>query len=268
MKLEQVQVVYFSAAGSTRRIAQAVAAGTGLPVQEWDATAQRAQAPFQPTANTLTIVAAPNFEGVAPEPFLQKLSQMQGAGMAAVVTTYGVQGLDSVLLQLQHKAQEQGYRVVGAGAFVARHSLAPGIASGRPNAEDLTQAQGFGAQLVELIDQMQPEQEYTLTLPGKCPYPKTERAGAWIKTSKACVECGRCADACPTGSIPAEKPCKTNHKTCIACMQCVYVCPAHARHLGRIRQWGIEQILCKKCKPQHPNTIWLAAPQTNEQESD
>lgn len=74
MKIERVQLIYFSAAGTTRTVGQAAEKGTGLPMEEWDCTPQRAKAPFQPDERTLTILAVPSFGGRVPAPVAKRLA--------------------------------------------------------------------------------------------------------------------------------------------------------------------------------------------------
>ncbi|MFN2166502.1 MAG: 4Fe-4S binding protein, partial [Anaerolineae bacterium] len=45
---------------------------------------------------------------------------------------------------------------------------------------------------------------------------------------EACVQCGRCAAACPTGAISAQDAYRADSAECIACMECVIACPTKA----------------------------------------
>ncbi len=44
----------------------------------------------------------------------------------------------------------------------------------------------------------------------------------------ACVSCGRCASACPTGAIVPESDYRADSAECIACMECLVACPTRA----------------------------------------
>ncbi len=44
----------------------------------------------------------------------------------------------------------------------------------------------------------------------------------------ACVRCGRCARACPTAAISAERAYRADSAECIACLECTVVCPTGA----------------------------------------
>ena len=257
MKLDKVQLIYFSASGNTRRVARQVAQGTGLPVQEWNVTSQRAKVDFQPDEQTLTILASPSFGGMAPKPFLEKLTQMQGKGPAILVATYGAKGIEDILAEMMEAASQQGYWVIGAAIFVARYSLAPEIAPDRPNVEDLNQAEQFGVKMFEIASKLRYGQQIRFVLPGSRPYHRYEGPGISPRTNHACVECGRCADACPVGAIPEEHPNKTDATKCIGCMRCVYICPCKARSIKGLKAWRLRHILKRKCDATRPNTFWV-----------
>ena len=170
MKIERVQLIYFSAARTTRTVGQAAAKGTGLPMEEWDCTPQRAKAPFQPDERTLTILAVPSFGGRVPAPVAKRLEQLKGCGPAVLLSVYGARASEDTLAELYDLAERAGYRPIAAGEFVARHSMATRIAAERPNGADLSQAAALGKQAVELAQNLLPGQEPGLELPGNRPY--------------------------------------------------------------------------------------------------
>ena len=258
MKIERVQLIYFSAAGTTRTVGQAAAKGTGLPMEEWDCTPQRAKAPFQPDERTLTILAVPSFGGRVPAPVAKRLEQMKGCGPAVLLSVYGARASEDTLVELYDLAERAGYRPVAAGEFVARHSMATRIAAERPNGADLSQAAALGKQAVELAQNLLPGQEPGLELPGNRPYREFGGVPFHPKANRKCVECGRCADQCPVEAIPAGKPNRTDSKVCITCMRCVAVCPVKARSLGKLPELAVTAKLRKVCDDHRENRIWLA----------
>lgn len=61
--------------------------------------------------------------------------------MAVVV--YGNRDYEDALLELHDILSENGFVVVAAGAFVARHSIFPDVAAGRPDRDDLDRMAEF-----------------------------------------------------------------------------------------------------------------------------
>lgn len=54
------------------------------------------------------------------------------------------------------------------------------------------------------------------------------------RDAEACVDCGRCAEACPT-AIPVDREREVRAARCIACQECVEACPVSG---GRALSWG------------------------------
>ena len=52
------------------------------------------------------------------------------------------------------------------------------------------------------------------------------------RVSEDCVECGKCARACPMGAIPENAPRTTRRPECLACQTCRDVCPVNAVRFG------------------------------------
>lgn len=258
MDIKRVQLIYFSATGTTRMVGQAVAQGTGLPVQEWDCTPQRAHAPFQPDEQTLTILAVPSFGGRVPVPVAQRLAQMKGCGPVVLVSVYGARASEDTLVELYDLAVKAGYQPIAAGEFVARHSIATKIAASRPNETDLAQARVLGEQARELATRLSQDARPVLEIPGNRPYKQFGGSAFHPQASEDCVECGRCADQCPEGAIPVEDLRATDADKCITCMRCVAVCPVHARSLPAPAQAAMLEKLSKVCDENKANKTWLA----------
>lgn len=64
--------------------------------------------------------------------------------------------------------------------------------------------------------------------------------------TEECVQCGRCAIACPVGNITMRGGHPVWGRKCISCMACYHKCPAHAVAYGSITEgkgqyrWGLD----------------------------
>lgn len=261
MELTNTQLIYFTGTGSTRTVGRTVAEGIGLPVQEWDCTTQKAQTPFQPDEHTITVLAVPSFGGRVPKPIQSRMEQLQGKGPVVLVSVYGARASDSTLPELRDFACEAGYMPVAAGAFVAKHSLAPVVAADRPNADDLEAARELGRKAKELAEILPENGSCILDLPGEKPYREFNGLAFHPEADDTCEKCGHCVNECPMGAISPEKPGETDTTLCITCMRCAAVCPVHGRRLGLIGETAMAEKLSQVCDPAKPNEIWLAKQQ-------
>ena len=211
----------FSPTGTTEKVAAAIAEGAGAPVVRVDLSAPVAEQSV--TENTLLLAAAPVYGGRIPGTALERLAALKGNGGPAVaVAVYGNRHYDDALLELKDSLEQNGFRVIAAGAFVAEHSIVRSIAAGRPDADDLAEARAFGAAIAtkgELNG---------VSVPGNPEYKAYTPSPAHPVGDESCVTCGLCAAKCPVSAIPPEAP-RTTGASCINCMRCVAICPQKCR---------------------------------------
>ena len=256
MKINKIACICFSPTGGSRKVALAVAEGlaerAACTVETLDATC--APLPARSFgADVAAVVAVPVYGDAAAPIALQRFSALRAQGAPALaVVTYGNRSFGHAAADLARTLTAQGFRVVGAAAFVGEHSysspLTP-IAPGRPDAADLAEARSWGCDagrhllegraatvdatlLPHPADEPEALQGFARFVAGYARRQKEQpvRIAATADAGR-CTGCGACAEACPVGAIPADEPATTLAERCIKCAACVKVCPAGARRL-------------------------------------
>ena len=114
------------------------------------------------------------------------------------------------------------FKVIGAAAFPAEHSIVNSIGARRPNKADLKEASEYGISLNRIIKKEDSFASFDLKVPGNTPYRKYGKNVLFPKADVSlCTECSACAKICPAGAISLDNPKKTDHDKCIGCMKCV-----------------------------------------------
>ena len=162
MKPETIYTVVFSPTGTSKKIAAAVARGiasaTGtaasVPLKTIDLTHSAGQPATLP-ADTVTVIAAPVYGGRVAPTAVKRFETLRGEGTPAVViAVYGNRAFEKAVAELAGLASRQGFVPVAAGAFVGEHSYSTPetpVAAGRPDAQDLAEAEAFGAAVREKL---------------------------------------------------------------------------------------------------------------------
>ncbi|MGC9334602.1 MAG: 4Fe-4S binding protein [Anaerolineae bacterium] len=248
--VDSVQSLFFSPTGSTRRIVEAIARGTGVPsLAPISVTTPYDRDSFSGQIDgDLLIVGVPVYTGRIPSFVLSPLSQVDGTGRWALpVAVCGNVRMGTCLAELCAILKRQGFTIPAAGNFIAQHSFASEdfpIAEGRPDEDDLRQAVEFGRRVADKIAQ-DPE-DITSVYRGYLNIRmyvsgSTEATGfvsmgahhrATIRVSehnaKLCDDCGACVGVCPTGAIDPESY-LIEEETCIRCFACTSVCAPGAK---------------------------------------
>jgi ferredoxin len=248
--VNSVQTLFFSPTGSTRRIVEAIAGGTGVPVRApISVTTPQDRDSFSGQIDgDLLIVGVPVYTGRMPSFVLPPLSKVDGAGRWALpVAVCGNVRMGTCLAELCAILKRQGFTIPAAGNFIAQHSFAcegfP-IAEGRPDQDDLRQSAEFGRRVAGKIAQ-DPEDitcvygrflyirmyvSGSTEPPGFVSMPERHRPTIRVSEHNAdlCNDCGNCVDVCPTGSIDPESY-LIEDETCIRCFACTSVCTSGAK---------------------------------------
>ena len=263
MKLQKVNLVYFSATKTTAKVAQAIGEGTGLPVSTYDFTyvnKQPVQAPPAFGADELVVVGAPVYFGRIPVFTLDYLKQLKGSNTPCVLLgVYGNRHYDDYLVELEDLLKGQGFVPVAAGAFVGEHSFSSNIAGGRPNEQDLQEAKAFGKSVMEKLSAAREIPALAQgTVPGNRPY---KEGGSMPPigpvANEKCTRCGQCAAVCPMGAIDPEDVTKVDGAKCVKCRACARVCPVGAIDLPEAFQPVVARCEAGFSKPDKANQTIL-----------
>lgn len=211
----------FSPTGGTAAVARAVTGGRGQIID-----LSRPVSPAPVPSGALLLAAVPVFGGRVPAVALERLAALSGSGPAVALAVYGNRAWEDALLELSDALRAGGFQVVGAAAFVAQHSIAPTIAAGRPDQNDLDNAARFGRAVEAKLTGPSPA---PAEVPGSRPYRDWKGVSFHPAAGEKCIACGLCAARCPVGAIPTGKPGQTDPELCITCMRCVSLCPRGAR---------------------------------------
>jgi ferredoxin len=238
MNINSVKLVYFSPTKTTERIVEGIAQGIQIDiVEQLDLTPPEARTrEFEEMHDELVIIGAPVYGGRIPPEAVHRLRRIKGNGTpAGVVAVYGNRAYEDALLELRDLAAELGFRPVAGGAFIGEHSYdseATPIASGRPDAQDLEKAKGFGELIREKMREMRTLDEMpSLQVPGDFPYNEWDPPSdiSPITDETQCTLCETCATVCPAAAITVGDTVMTDQSACILCSACVKDCSTGAR---------------------------------------
>lgn len=158
MKLNKVWALYYSATGTTGKVAATIGseleAQLGLPLEEVRFTkpAER-EKEYTFTENDLVVVGTPTYAGRMPNKILPDFREkLAGGGALAVpVVLFGNRSYDNSLAELCAVLERNGFHTVAAGAFVGRHAFTDELAYGRPGWSDLFEAKTFAKKIADKV---------------------------------------------------------------------------------------------------------------------
>jgi NAD-dependent dihydropyrimidine dehydrogenase PreA subunit/flavodoxin len=243
---KQVNALYFSATGTTKKIVTAIAdkvsentAGK-IETNPIDFTLPEARKQAVSFSKEHIVVAGiPVYAGRVPNVLLKYLRTIAGNGASAVaVVVYGNRNYDDALIELQDILEEDGFNVVAGGAFVGEHSFSRTLGKNRPDERDMAAAVDFAGRIYEKITA--PGEITPVVVRGNRPYrdyykPKGKDGNpvdirkVSPKTNNDCTDCKLCADICPMGSIDTGDVSKVTG-ICIKCCACIKNCPVEAKY--------------------------------------
>lgn len=247
--------ILFSPTGGTKRVVDILTgrlAENALTIDLCDRTMDFSGIDFTP--EDLCVIAVPSYGGRVPGIAVQRLSQLKGDGAKAVlIAVYGNREFEDTLVELKDTLDAAGFVCVAAIAAVAEHSILPQFASGRPDAEDVQELEGYAD---TIRDRLSKDSLPELIVAGNRPYKPFKVLPMTPAANKSCIGCGICAKGCPVGAIPMDEPQTTDNDKCISCMRCIRVCPQNARRVNKLLLVGAQQKLKKACSIRKGNTLF------------
>lgn len=248
-QMKKVKAYYFSPTGTTESVIRKLATDLSLKMQCVEApdfvdfTPLNARQEKQPilVKDSLLILGVPVYAGRVPNILLNYLGQFKSENSDVIlVAVYGNRAFDDALEELRSIFAENGFRILGAGAFVGAHAFSNKIATGRPDDKDFNMIESFAAAMANrLSNTLLSPYIHPFEIPGEVPFRPYYRPldvdgnpfdfkAIKPMTLATCIHCGLCADKCPVQSISHE-----DHQTligkCIKCCSCVKRCPVNAK---------------------------------------
>lgn len=251
MHYAHVLECHFSPSGTTKEVTRAFVAHLSGEKEELDLVRHPLEAERGVPPDTLLVAAVPVYSGRVPAMCAKQLARLKGQGGPAVaLAVYGNRDYEDALLELTDILSEGGFTVIGGGAFIARHSIFPKVAKGRPDERDREAIAAFAAECRAKLESGAVNEP--LRVKGNKPYREVVRSakGSPLQPSadKSCTHCGACARVCPTGAIDPENPPVKKPEACIACAACIAVCPEHSQAFRGFKYHLFSRLFGRKCK--------------------
>lgn len=260
--MENVHLVYYSPALSTKKIMRIIARGMYMPVQEHDITQGESEL-LSFDSNDFVFFGVPVYAGRVPAPAMDILRKIKGEKTpAAIVCVYGNRDYDDALLELKDICLENDFVPIAAGAFIARHSIFGNVAAKRPDEHDKQILVEFGEKAYQQYCDFKDgkiNEDVQLTIKGSYPYREPSKIPFVPKgNSKKCNKCGTCVKMCPTDAISVENPRKTDKEACISCARCITICPQDARSFGGLLYQVVRRKFESACKIRKEAEMYFA----------
>lgn len=234
----KVEIIYFSATGTTKAIVKAISQGLKADMHFTDISLPANRKKGVIVDSDLTIIAIPIYGERIPHVLFDYLQQVKGNGNPLVaVSVYGNMGFGISLEQFKDFAENNNFSLIAAGAFIGQHTYASKtapVAYGRPDESDLQQACIFGENIQKKMERedFNPIEVPKSALPKfitKFPDSGTRFLIRQPRVKKPfCNACGACVRKCPVDAI-TPNTLEINEQKCLRCYACVKVCPREAR---------------------------------------
>ena len=258
MEFNHMKEIYFSPTGTTKTIVNEITKYFSRKKEEYDLLNNPPEEEISFGNEDFLVVGMPVYAGRIPAVCAESLSRIKGNNtpvIAAVV--YGNRDYDDALLELKTILGENGFIVISAGAFIAQHSIFPGVGYLRPDIKDKQAVRRFAKDSCEKFESIPDIKEINFEVKGNFPYREPAAIPLNPSVDKACRKCGLCAGICPVNAISTEQPGKINRKICIRCTACFAACPTNSRGFSGVRYALASKIFEKKFSARREPEVFL-----------
>lgn len=242
----KVTVIYFSPSGTTKKTLEYIVSGMGdVNVEYIDMSKPENREKKHIFSKDDIVIYGTITAALLFTLNKQIFSTFEGNGALFVgIAMYGNGYYGVTLKQLQRRARQQGFRVIGLGAVVGQHSEDGTIATGRPDEKDQEALRQFGSGLMSKIR----NEDYTLRHQPQTGWSKSLLYNIIVfvrqfqmnsdyslpvsfKTkeidSTKCIECKTCEKNCPVQAIDVTNK-HFDLQKCVCCYRCINKCPKKA----------------------------------------
>ena len=240
----KVTAMYFTGTGTTEKmvtfIAKVVAEKIGAEYEVFNFTKPHTRKDEKAfSSEDIVIMGTPVIAGRVPNILLGYLDTVVGnSALGVPVVMFGNRSFDDALVELKGIMLNNGFKIIAAGGFCAEHSFSTTLGKGRPDSEDLKEAEAFAFKIAEKIisgnDEIVKIRDNEEVGPYYLP---TDKHGDHIDIRKVkpkmdmnvCIHCGFCVDNCPLSAISSNNVADVPG-VCIKCCKCIKLCPVGAKY--------------------------------------
>lgn len=259
MKINKVNVIYFSPTGNTKILCEALANKISNNVFVYDRTSfEDRWTSIEFCDDELVIIGVPSYYGRMPNIKDEFLRGINGnTTPAVIVTTYGNRDFEDTLLEMKNECEERMFKCIAAGAFISKHTFSDKLGANRPNDKDLEEVTTFANTIIGILNKVESVCGLNLKVPGNYPYRPFKELPMGPSSNKQCNQCMLCVKACPMKAISPENPEEIDGWRCILCGRCIKECPQQAKVLPMQLKAGIE-VLEIACAQDKKNITFIA----------
>ena len=272
MKINSVQLIYFSPTGGTKRMAAKlagfIAGRLSVPIENTRLNLiEDREKDYYFGPDELVILTVPTYADRVPnkiEPDLRRILHFDKSPAVALVS-YGNRSYGTAPFELADILKSDGARVIAGGAFVCRHVFSEFLSKSRPDRYDRAEMDALAEQVVSIVEKAETSDEL--------PEPEMGNIGDYYKPLKEdgtparflkakpkthldhCYFCRLCVRSCPMGAI--DDDCVTVSGVCIKCHACVRSCPEKAKYFDDPDFLSHVRMLESICVERAENKVWI-----------